>query len=182
MRSDERLQPGHKSLRLPYRDYAETGIYYVTICTHRNICTLGNVESGSVVLTKLGELVRDCWQAIPSHFPAAKLHSFVVMPSHLHGLVELIQTAAPSLELRKRKFDGDAVPSHSLPAMIRSFKSIVARRAHAQMKFKGELWHRNYFERIIRDAKELSNATQYILENPKKWETNRFNPEAAKIQ
>jgi putative transposase len=183
MRSDERLHPGHKSLRLLYRSYAEPDIYYVTICTHRNLCIFGSVKNAAVNLNPLGSLTRECWQAIPSHFPDAKLHAFVVMPSHLHGLIELmVKPPSSSLEIRRRTFESDAVPAGSLSAIVRSFKSIVARRAHQEFQFKGELWHRNYFERVIRSGKELSNATQYIIANPTGWGMDRFNPEAAKVQ
>ena len=183
MKPNEALHPGHKSLRLPYRSYAEAGIYCVTICAHKNLCVFGGVENDSVSLTSLGNLVMEHWQSIPFHFPNAKLHAFVVMPSHVHGLVELSSAPAPpSSEIRRRKFDAAATSPGSLPAIIRSFKAIVARRAHSELRFKGELWHRNYFERVIRTAKELSNATQYIRENPTRWEMDRFNPEAAKIQ
>jgi len=183
MRSDERLHPGHKSLRLPFRSYSEPGIYYVTICAHENRCVFGSVENNSVTLTSLGDLVREHWQAIPSHFSNVKLHAFVVMPSHLHGLTELSgKLTSPTAEIRRRRFDPDAVPAGSLPAIIRSFKAIVAKRAYQELGFKVELWHRNYFERIIRDGREFANATQYIIDNPKKWEMVRLNPEAAKIQ
>jgi putative transposase len=183
MRSDERLHPGHKSLRLPYRSYVEPGIYYVTICAHQNLCIFGDVQNSSVRLTPLGDLVGEHWQAIPSHFPNAKLHAFVVMPSHLHGLIELSgKPTSPIAEIGRRRFDSDAVPANSLPAIVRSFKAIVARRARRELGFNGELWHRNYFERIIRDGKEFENATQYIIDNPTKWQMDRFNPEAAKIQ
>jgi putative transposase len=183
MRSNERLHSGHKSLRLPYRDYDEAGIYYVTICAHENRCVFGSVQNCSVTLTPLGAVVREHWQAIPDHFSRAKLHAFVVMPSHLHGLIELSnKQTSPTAEIRKRSFDSDAVPAESLPAIVRSFKAIVAKRAHGELGFKGEVWHRNYFERVIRNAKELSNATNYIVENPTRWELDRFNPEAAKIQ
>ncbi len=183
MRSNERLQPGHKSLRLPYRDYADAGIYYVTICAHENVCIFGSVQNGSVRLTPLGNLVRTHWEEISSHFQNAKLHAFVVMPSHLHGLIELSATVtSATAEIRRRRFDPSAVPARSLPAIIRSFKTVVAKRARQELQFVGDVWHRNYFERIVRDARELSNATQYILENPTKWEMDRFNPEAAKIQ
>jgi putative transposase len=183
MRSNERVHPGHKSLRLPYRSYAESGIYYVTICAHENLCIFGEVENRSVRLTPLGSLVRKHWKAISSHFPHAKLHAFIVMPSHLDGLIELSGRSTPSTaEIRRRKFDSDAVPAESLPAIVRSFKAIVARRARQELGFQGELWHRNYFERIIRGEGEFSSATQYIIENSTKWEMDRFNPEAAKIQ
>jgi putative transposase len=105
------------------------------------------------------------------------------MPSHIHGLIELTgKSQPPGSGIRRRKFDQDAVPPDSLPAIVRSFKAIVARRAHQEFQFKGEVWHHNYFERVVRTTRELSSATQYIVENPAKWEMDRFNPEAAKIQ
>jgi len=60
---------------------------------------------------------------------------------------------------------------------VRPFKSIVARRAHEELGWKGRVWQRNYFERVLRDGKEFSAATRYIAENPKKWEWAHENPE-----
>jgi REP element-mobilizing transposase RayT len=34
------------------------------------------------------------------------------------------------------------------------------------------IWQRNYYERIIRDEKELNDTRRYILENPLHWETD----------
>jgi REP element-mobilizing transposase RayT len=31
------------------------------------------------------------------------------------------------------------------------------------------LWHRNYYERIIRDERELNNIREYIINNPEQW-------------
>lgn len=36
--------------------------------------------------------------------------------------------------------------------------------------FNGKIWHRNYYEKIIRDEKHLNNVRQYIRDNPIKWE------------
>jgi putative transposase len=153
------------------------------LCRTRHLLRNDLRARKSLRLTPLGNLVLEHWQAIPSHFSNAKLHSLVVMPSHLHGLIELSgKPTSPVAEIRRRRFDSDAVPANSLPAIVRSFKAIVARRAHRELGFKGELWHRNYFERIIRDGREFANATQYIIDNPTKWEMDRLNPEAAKIQ
>jgi REP element-mobilizing transposase RayT len=36
---------------------------------------------------------------------------------------------------------------------------------------------RNYYERVIRNEKELDKIRKYIFENPLKWELDRNNPE-----
>jgi len=34
------------------------------------------------------------------------------------------------------------------------------------------VWQRNYFERIVRDEKELDDTRRYINENPLAWPTD----------
>jgi len=114
---------------------------------------------------------------IPSHFPCVRLHEFVVMPNHLHGIVEiaaekLAQHAAP---LQRRSPPRDRVQPSSLSAIVRSFKSEVTRRARLESSWKGEIWQHNYFDRVIRDGREFANAMRYIAENPGKWARDTEN-------
>jgi len=41
--------------------------------------------------------------------------------------------------------------------------------------FNGKLWHRNYYEHIIRDEKSCTNIANYIINNPAKWNEDTFN-------
>jgi REP element-mobilizing transposase RayT len=41
--------------------------------------------------------------------------------------------------------------------------------------FPGQLWQRNYYERIIRNDDELNRIREYILENPMNWNEDRYN-------
>jgi hypothetical protein len=43
--------------------------------------------------------------------------------------------------------------------------------------FRKKLWQRNYYERIIRNEKELSFYKDYALKNPGMWEKDENNPE-----
>ena len=45
--------------------------------------------------------------------------------------------------------------------------------------FPGRLWQHNYYERIVRNERELHAIRQYIVENPLKWEFDRENPAVA---
>jgi len=77
------------SLRHPNWDYRNQGIYSVTICTHKRICYFGNVEKGKMILSETGKIANKHWLDIPNHFPFIELINFVVMPNHIHGLLEI---------------------------------------------------------------------------------------------
>jgi putative transposase len=98
---NEKLHPGHHSIRLKEYDYSAAGFYFVTICTCEKKCILGAFHEGHIELAALGKAARECWLAIPQHFARAHLNEFVIMPNHLHGIVEIVavgaQHAAPQL-------------------------------------------------------------------------------------
>jgi len=41
-------------------------------------------------------------------------------------------------------------------------------------RFNGQLWQRNYYEHIIRDEKSYDQIVEYIINNPLKWETDKY--------
>lgn len=41
-------------------------------------------------------------------------------------------------------------------------------------RFKGKLWQRNYFERIIRNQRQYDNIKNYTRNNPAKWEEDKL--------
>ena len=166
------------SRRLKTRDYASPGLYFVTICCDFKRSILGTVGKKSVQLTPLGKIAEEAWFAIPNHFEGVTLQAFVIMPNHLHGIIEIGALVAAH----------HAVPLHgawpastprlrrsSLSVIIRSFKAEVTRRAHQELNRRGDVWQRNYFDRVIRDSREFSAATRYIVENPLQWEWDREN-------
>jgi len=40
-----------------------------------------------MVLSKYGKIVNQYWLEIPERFPNAKLDEYIIMPSHLHGIL-----------------------------------------------------------------------------------------------
>lgn len=59
----------------------------------------------------------------------------------------------------------------SIPTIVRSFKSEATRRANIYQGTLGKiLWHRNYFEHVIRNEKEYQAIYDYILTNPLNWQ------------
>ncbi len=181
MNDDETLHPGHRSIRLKGHDYSAPGLYFVTICAGMKRCIFARVAAARVELTAFGRIARDSWVAIPSHFARVNLYGFVIMPNHMHGLIEIgcqvgAQHAAPLLGLPPDESRRHVVKPGSLSVIVRSFKAAVTMRARKELDWKGEIWQRNYFERVIRDGQEFSDASRYIAENPMKWEWDRENP------
>ena len=79
----------HRSIRLKGYDYSGEGLYFVTICCHNRECLFGEILYGEMVLNDAGKIADGCWLEIPNHFPNAVLHEYIVMPNHVHGIIEL---------------------------------------------------------------------------------------------
>jgi putative transposase len=181
--SDDILHPGHHSIRAANYDYRSRGIYFVTICSYQRSCIFGRVVGHEVELFPLGCIVRKTWLAIPLHYPHVKLHENVVMPNHIHVLIEIgcrdgAQHAAPLGSAGIRAVRERRVLAGSLGAIVRSFKAAVTKFARTELRYSEEIWQRNYFERVVRDGKEYSETCRYIADDPLKWERDRENPEA----
>ncbi len=60
-------------------------------------------------------------------------------------------------------------PKHgTLSVIVRAYKSAVSRR----MGYSP--WQRNYYEHIIRNEQSYNEITEYIRNNPKRWQTDKL--------
>ena len=64
---------------------------------------------------------------------------------------------------------------HSLGSFMAGFKSSVTKRMRDELNETG-IWQRNYYERIIRNEKELNVIRNYIEANPRNWDEDEENP------
>ncbi len=65
----------------------------------------------------------------------------------------------------------------SLGAIIQNFKSVSTRKINASRQTVGApVWHRNFYEHIIRDEKSLNAIRHYIENNPTNWARDAENP------
>jgi REP element-mobilizing transposase RayT len=159
-----------ESARLREWDYSNPWWYYVTINTKEHEEYFGKIENGNMILNELGGKAEICWEEIPNHFPQVELDYFVIMPNHLHGIIIIntnVETRHAS-SLQNKKL--------TLSNIVGSFKSAVTKSAHE----KGSInfsWQPRFYDRIIRNEKELFNIRKYIEQNPLKWELEKDNPE-----
>ena len=179
--------------RLTYRDYSAPGLYFVTVCSDFKLCIFGGVANNKVELSPLGRIVEEAWLALSRRISGIQLHAYVVMPNHIHGIVEIVQQkpAQQAAPLQRGRGFGSEVQrvtglgqkaqntslltqelrrAPSLSIVVRSFKADVTRRAGVELEWKEEIWQHNYFDRVIRDGQEFANASRYIAENPMRWQ------------
>lgn len=158
--------------RLKHRDYSGPGLYFVTICANYKRCIFGKWTQKGAELSPLGRIARECWIGISVHFARVKLHEFMIMPNHLHGIIEIFaaRLAQHAVPLQSGQHPArERLQPGSLSAIVRSFKGEVTRRARLELDWDGDVWQRNYFDRVIRDGREFANASRYIAENPTRW-------------
>jgi putative transposase len=162
---DDGIPPKRQSIRLRDYNYTQTGAYFITICTHNHLCLFGDIAADKVHLTAVGEMVAQCWQDIPVHFPHVALQEFVVMPNHVHGIISIVEAPhavpAPVQEQFSKPVAG------SIPTIIRSYKSAVTKTVKKLNETpSGSLWQRNYYEHVIRNEADYTRIAEYIIDNP----------------
>jgi putative transposase len=182
----DRTNYHRRSIRIKDYDYSQHGAYFLTICTYRRQCLLGDIVEDTMRLNPIGKVAADRWTAIPEHFPSCELDEYVLMPNHIHGILLIVDDArrdgedeikgaaccAPTAGAVER-----AVRPGSLAVVIRSFKAAATRSINTLEDWHGgPLWQRNYYEHVIRGDRELHEIRRYIAENSLKWALNRENP------
>jgi putative transposase len=159
----QQQQQQQQHLRLPGFDYRQGESYFVTVCTKDRRCSLGSVRLDSVELSALGRVARGSVEEIEPHYPFAKLHRYVIMPNHVHLLVQL---QAENGEHAER----------SVSTIISRFKYASTRKWHDANESKEPIWQRSFHEVIVRSEKQFNAFGKYIDENPIKWHRDQYNP------
>jgi REP element-mobilizing transposase RayT len=179
-----------RSIRLQGYDYAQEGLYFITLCVQNSECLFGDINEGIMTLSAMGKVVEAEWLNSVNIRRNIALHEFVVMPNHFHAIIEIVESRG---KLHSPENDNKSElnlyfnnsnnnkgecnsprqqfksPSQTVGAIIRGFKSGVSK----QLGFS--VWQRNYYEHIIRDSKAYDNISNYINENPLRWELDKFN-------
>ncbi|MDO4704111.1 transposase [Tannerella sp.] len=179
------------STRLQNWDYRWNAAYFVTICTHNRECFLGEVVNGKMKLSGIGIIADILWHEIKNHAPNIELGEFVVMPNHVHGILILNNndgnadnndnnvetTHALSLQsqqqtIGQKRFQNQG--KNTLSSIIGSYKSAISKHAH-RLGFDFA-WQSRFYDHIIRDEQSYQNISEYIINNPLKWNDDKFYP------
>ncbi|MDL2214989.1 transposase [Dysgonomonas sp. OttesenSCG-928-M03] len=170
--------PQRRTIRLQGYDYSQEGLYFVTICCQDKICRFGKIQNDEVVLNEVGEIVKRYWLDIPNHFPHIILHEFVIMPNHVHGILEIAECVAVAANNHSPENETPfRSPSKTIGSVVRGFKIGVSKWLNNQWakdfspvrQLSKSIWQRNYYEHIIRNSRSYQNISDYIKSNPINW-------------
>lgn len=164
------------SIRLKSWDYTNPWWYFVTVCTKNHKEYFGEIKNTKMVLNDIGRIAEKYWFEIPQHYEIVELDYFVIMPNHLHGIIiinETVETRHGVSLHENREFSKPI--ANSLSTIINHFKGAVTRECNKQrLSFQ---WQPRFYDRIIRNEKELFKIRKYIKQNPLKWEIDTNFPE-----
>lgn len=176
-----------RSIRLKGYDYSQAGLYFLTLCTQDRACLFGKIIDGEMLLNPYGDIAYTEWQKTEVIRDNCRIHETIVMPNHLHGIIEI--TFKKGKEQEIGKFQS---PTQTIGSIIRGFKIATIKRIKdliqennnpdnhtSELQFAPtekiksldfKIWQRNYWEHIIRNDKAYHRISEYIINNPRKWQ------------
>ncbi len=113
-------------------------IYHITTATYQRRKVLDNFIAGRAVVNALRRA---------SRFGQADTLAFVVMPDHLHWLMQL-------------------TGNKQLSVTVNTVKSLSARAINQAGGYQGPVWQKGYFDRGLRRDDDVVTIARYIIANP----------------
>ena len=180
-----------QSIRLKGYDYSQAGLYFVTLCLYGRACLFGHIENAEMILNDSGRAAQQCWLDIPNHYPNVVLHEYVIMPNHVHGIVQIVDDGgygecrgvckgeckgeiffAPTVDPTDEQMVIRGT-SRTIGSVLRGFKIGVTKWMRENTNVQN-VWQRNYYEHIIRTEHSYQRIAEYIVDNPAKWGDDKF--------
>lgn len=167
-----------RSVRLLEYDYSFPGSYYVTICTRDKRHLFGRILNDQMRRNDCGEIAHREWFRSAELRQDIALDAFIVMPNHVHGIIIIRRGIPPTRDAPTVERFGKLVAG-SLPTLVRAYKSAVTKSINESLNTPGSpVWQRNYYEHVIRDEEEMNRIREYIMTNPLRWRSDRYNTDS----
>lgn len=118
-----------RSIRLAGYDYSQAGLYFVTLVCQDRAHLFGDIKDGIMYLNEFGQIAADEWLHTQEVRDNVVLHEFVVMPNHIHGIIEIL------FPKESNNIVGEfRSPSQTIGAIIRGYKIATIKRIKELVK------------------------------------------------
>jgi REP element-mobilizing transposase RayT len=103
-------------------------------------------------LTKYGQITETAIKNIPQHYPAVSVDNYVIMPDHIHILLQIHSDN-----------NGKPMVTQSIKKVIQQVKGIITKQIGFSM------WQKGFYDHIVRCENDYLDIWQYIDNNPYKY-------------
>jgi len=155
--------PTRKQNRLKEYDYSTPNAYFITICTEKRK-NLFWTDVGAIIdrpknvpLTNLGIIAQRCIEDIPKHYPAISVDHYVIMPNHIHFLLQI-----------NTDVNGRSMIAPTISTVVRLMKGTVSKQAGFTV------WQKGFYDHVIRNGNDYQDIWNYIEGNPSKWAEDKL--------
>ena len=155
--------PNRKPNRLPQFDYSTPGAYFITICTKDRQKMLWENVGASIArpqapqLSRAGQIVEQAIRNIASHYPAIAVDHYVVMPNHIHLLLQI-----------RTDESGRPMVAPTISTVVQQMKGYVTKQLGVS------IWQKLFHDHVVRNEKDYQIIWEYIENNPIRWELDCF--------
>jgi REP element-mobilizing transposase RayT len=113
------------------------------------------------ILSNYGLIIEKEINNIYEHYDSVVyVDKYVIMPNHIHMIVVINNGCV----------NGRPQVAPTLSRVIKQFKGSITK------KIGFSLWQKSFYDRIIRNEKEYKTISNYIYENPFRWQKDCYNP------
>jgi REP element-mobilizing transposase RayT len=182
-----------QSQRKPGWDYSSEAFYFLTLLTQNRDCNLAEITDGKINLLDFGKIIEQEWLKSFEIRKELFLHAFVIMPNHIHCIVEINNSNNAKKNVvadsNFSEYPVDAIFSikqnkpirlpKSISSFIAGFKSAVNNKidnfideqklAIPKYNRKNHFFQPDYHDHVIRNDGEFIRISNYIHHNPKNW-------------
>lgn len=134
-------------------------------------------------LNHAGKMVDQWYRELEKKFPDVKCYAHIIMQNHFHCIIEnavgvdlCVCPKTPKIEPILGEHTGS--PLHEIGQWFKTMTTneyIRNVKSNNWKRFDRKLWQRNYCEHIIRSEQSYEKISEYIINNPKKWNKDTFN-------
>ena len=146
--------PKRKQNRLTEYDYSTPNAYFITVCTQdrKNLfwTDVGAAISRqeNVSLTDLGIVVKQSIDEIPEHYPAITVDNYVIMPNHIHLLLQI-----------NADIDGRPMAAPTISTVVNQMKGVISKRAGFSV------WQKGFYDHVIRNDNDYRDMELHRRES-----------------
>ena len=155
--------PNRKQNRLKDYDYDSAGAYFITICTHNKQMLFWENVGASIArpekpqLSFYGNVVQEAILNIPKIYPTISVDNYVVMPNHIHLLLQIHTDDR-----------GRAMLAPTISKVVQQMKGYITKQLGVSV------WQKLFHDHVVRGEKDYLEIWNYIEGNPSKWEEDCF--------